>query len=29
MNGEKAMQVQYEFKLEMGRQMMISSFSVK
>src|SRR5262249_27449046 len=26
MNGEKAMQIQYEFKLELGRQMMISNF---
>lgn len=29
MNGEKAMQVAYEFKLELGRQMTIGNFSAK
>lgn len=28
-NGEKAMQVNYEFKLELGRQMLISNYVVK
>jgi hypothetical protein len=28
-NGEKALAVQYEFKLELGRQMQISSFTAK
>ena len=29
MNGEKAMAVNYEFKLELGRQMLIGNFMSK